>query len=76
MKTTHPSTVYDEDALLYRLHDDLSASKKQVIFVVGSPLTAPYEEHPGVADVAGIVDLIRKKFSSKSGQLERFQCGG
>ncbi|WP_176489001.1 NB-ARC domain-containing protein [Rhizorhabdus dicambivorans] len=62
---------YDQDALLFRLHDALKDSDKEVVFVVGSPITAPHKDIPGVADVGAVVELIRGEFAKKTGQLEK-----
>lgn len=64
-------SFYEKDALLYRLLEGLENSDKDVVFVVGAPLTAPYSDFPGVADVSGVVDLIRGEFSGKNAQLEK-----
>lgn len=67
-------TVYEEEALLYRLHEELKGSSKDVVFVVGSPLTAPSSDHAGVTDVEGVVNLIRAKFAQKAAQLKKFDA--
>jgi tetratricopeptide (TPR) repeat protein len=66
-------TFFDQDALLYRLRDGLDNSEKEVVFVVGAPLTAPVGDQRGVADVDGVVDLIRSEFSTKASQIERLE---
>lgn len=65
---------YEKDALLYRLHEGLENSEKDVVFVVGAPLTAPRNGNPGVGDVAAVVELIRSEFSGKRGQLEKLDA--
>ncbi|WP_421917225.1 NB-ARC domain-containing protein [Mesorhizobium sp.] len=67
-------TFFDKDALLYRLHEGLEQSDKDVVFVLGAPLTAPCESVPGVADVNAVVELIRSEFSSKQAQLEKLDA--
>ncbi|PYE85124.1 NB-ARC domain-containing protein [Phyllobacterium leguminum] len=64
---------YEKDALLYRLHEGLKNSDKNVVFVVGAPLTAPYAGAPGVSDVAAVVELIRSRFKSNS-HLEKLDA--
>lgn len=65
---------YDQDALLYRLREGLKNSEKSVVFVVGAPLTAPYNETPGVSDVAAVVELIRARFQEQSSQLSKLDA--
>ncbi len=62
-------TFYDKDALLYRLCEGLAESRKEVVFVVGAPLTAPHDNQAGVADVDGVVEMIRNEFIRKPGQI-------
>jgi tetratricopeptide (TPR) repeat protein len=67
--------LYEKDALLYRLHEGLEGSKKNVVFVVGAPLTAPHgSSEAGVADVAAVVELIRSEFVGKRGQLDKLDA--
>ncbi|WP_348631104.1 SIR2 family protein [Mesorhizobium sp. M8A.F.Ca.ET.198.01.1.1] len=64
---------FDEDALLERLTNGAITSKREVIFVLGAPLTAPYgDEARGVAGVSTVVDLIRRQFISDAKQLSEF----
>lgn len=63
------SQYFDEDALLDRLTDGLKASEKQVVFIVGAPLTASADDdYPGVLDVEGITNLVRQHFEGTSQQ--------
>lgn len=62
---------YEKDALLYRLHEGLKNSQKDVVFVVGAPITAPIGGSLGVADVAAVVDLVRNRFAKQARQLEK-----
>ncbi|MCK0128171.1 SIR2 family protein [Erythrobacter sp. F6033] len=73
MKNNSKIRFYDEDALLYRLHEGVGESNKGVVFVVGAPITAPTDEHSGVTDVEGVVDLIREEFSSKPAQIKKLE---
>jgi tetratricopeptide (TPR) repeat protein len=66
-------TFFDQEALLYRLHDGLENSEKDVVFVVGAPLTAPVDNERGVANVDGVVELIRSEFSSKKSHIEKLE---
>ena len=63
-------TFYDKEALLFRLHDDLQETGKPVVFVVGAPLTATHGGISGVADVSGVVSLIKDRFAGKTNQLD------
>lgn len=63
-------TFYDKEALLFRLHDDLQETGKPVVFVVGAPLTASHGGIDGVADVGGVVSLIKERFAGKVNQLK------
>lgn len=62
-------TYYDREALLFRLYDDLQETGKPVVFVVGAPLTATHGGINGVADVNGVVSLIKERFAGKTNQL-------
>ncbi len=62
-------TFYDKEALLFRLHDDLQETGKPVVFVVGAPLTASHGGIDGVADVSGVVALIKDRFAGRTNQL-------
>lgn len=57
-------TFFDEEALLDRLSDGLRETpNKEVVFVVGAPLTAPEKNgQPGVSNVSEMVNEIRNKF--------------
>lgn len=64
---------FDEDALLERLTNGAVASKREIVFVLGAPLTAPSgEEARGVAGVSKVVELIRGQFTSDVKQLSEF----
>jgi len=65
---------YEKDALLYRLYEGLENSDKEVVFVVGAPLTAPHRGERGVADVGAVVELIRLEFATKRVQLEKLDA--
>ena len=66
-------TFFDQEALLYRLRDGLENSEKDVVFVVGAPLTAPVGNQRGVANVDGVVELIRSEFNGKKSQVEKLE---
>jgi len=66
-------TFYDKEAFLYRLHDGIKRFNKQVVFVVGAPLTAAVGDRRGVSDVSGVVDIIRAEFSDKRTQAEKLE---
>ena len=64
---------FDEDALYDRLTDALKCEKKEVVFVVGSPLTASEEQgQPGVPTVSQMVSLVGKQFGDKSAVRKKF----
>jgi hypothetical protein len=68
--TDHDMQFYDKDALLDRLSDGVNESGKEVVFVVGSPITAPYGTSDfGVANVQAVVELIRDQFTGKPNRL-------
>ena len=53
-----------------RLSVGANESGKQVVFVVGAPLTAPKSpDELGVADVIGVISLIRETFRADPAQL-------
>ena len=61
---------HDEDALLERLVKGLKRRSQEVVFLVGSPLSAPSEPGlPGVPGVNGVIDLIRSEFAEDANQL-------
>ncbi|QEN87877.1 tetratricopeptide repeat protein [Labrys sp. KNU-23] len=64
--------LFDKEALFFRLYEALNRSEKEVIFVVGAPLTAPLDGARGVADVGAVVELIRSEFPERSRHRERF----
>ncbi|RWP82053.1 MAG: hypothetical protein EOR12_32350 [Mesorhizobium sp.] len=65
--------LFDNEALLFRLHEALNRSDKEVVFIVGAPLTAPHSGEIGVADVKAVVELIRSEFPEHSRHRERFE---
>lgn len=68
------TTFHDADALLDRLTDGISDQKKEVVFVVGAPLTAPTSEDDiGVSDVNAIISLIENVFISSPSQSKKLQ---
>ena len=65
-------TFFDQEALVDRLTEGALISDKEVVFVVGAPLTAPTQDGgKGIADVSAVVELIRDHFSSGKSQLEK-----
>lgn len=57
---------FDADALLDRLTEGLSTDEKEIVFVVGSPLTASHAKMSGVLNVEEVTDLIRNRFLDSS----------
>src|SRR5438105_15210680 len=71
MSETH--YFHTEDALLERLTRGLKKRAQQVVFLVGSPLSTPCAPGmPGVPDVDGIIDLIRREFDDEPSQSAMF----
>src|ERR1035437_2771385 len=69
-----PFQFYDQSALIYRLSGALREAKQEVVFLVGSPLSAPLADgKAGVPNVAGIIQLIRETFISDQAQLKLFE---
>ena len=63
-------TFHREEDLLDRLTDGVERMGREVIFVVGAPLTAPViAGGQGVPDVGGVIELIRQHFSSDGKKL-------
>lgn len=63
--------LYDKEALLDRLSDGVIGSGKKVIFVTGSPMTAPHgDSRYGIANVQSVVELIRDQFLARPARLE------
>jgi tetratricopeptide (TPR) repeat protein len=62
----------DIDALYDRIQFAVE-QRKNIIFVVGSPLTAPYGSNNGVLGVDAIVELIKKEFSKNSATLQSLE---
>jgi hypothetical protein len=72
---------FDCSALLDRVSHFLRLRPQEVVFLLGSPLSAPIEEDArGIADTSRIIDRIRDEFSdnpSQSQELERvLGCAG
>ncbi|WKL56749.1 NB-ARC domain-containing protein [Asticcacaulis sp. ZE23SCel15] len=68
---------YDQAALIERLTNGISNSDRQIVFVVGSALTAPqHAGKKGIPGVAGIIDLISSDFAdTQRDELARFIAG-
>lgn len=60
------------DALYDRIQFAIEQRKK-IVFVVGSPLTAPYGTNNGVLGVNAIVELIKKEFAQNPNALESLE---
>jgi tetratricopeptide (TPR) repeat protein len=60
---------YDAGALLERLSTGIRRRNQEVVFLVGSPFSAPtHSGAPGVPGVGGVIDLIRREFEDDSAQ--------
>jgi tetratricopeptide (TPR) repeat protein len=58
--------IFNERALLGRLGEGLRSSGREVVFVIGSGLSAPQNEgEPGVPTVAGVIGLIEEEFEGE-----------
>lgn len=65
-----PMFFYDEGALLERLLNGLQRRNQEVVFVLGSGLSAPVASgKPGVPTVNGVIELIRREFEGDRTQL-------
>jgi len=70
-----PTLFFDEEALLDRLTSGVMESGRDVVFVTGAPLTGPtLVGGPGVANVAGVTELIRDHFASTPARLEQLDA--
>src|SRR5262245_4561424 len=57
------TSFYDQDTLLERLTTGVRRSQQEVVFLVGSPITAPvHVGDRGVPGVQGVIELIRAEF--------------
>lgn len=64
---------YDSAALLERLSNGLKRRNQEVVFLVGSPLSAPtLSGAQGVPGVEGVIALIRREFEGDAPQLAAF----
>ena len=62
---------HDQDALLERLSRSLKKREREVVFLVGAPLSAPLGKGlPGVPGVDGVIELIRQEFADSLDQLQ------
>ena len=62
---------YDQATLLYRLSESLRTRPQEVVFLLGSPLSAPGDSGgPGVPNVAGVIKLIQEEFANEPEQLQ------
>jgi hypothetical protein len=62
---------FDQEDLLDRLAHACQAKTKNIVFIVGSPLTAPYGDAPGVASVDGVISYIRNEFANDKNALAK-----
>jgi hypothetical protein len=67
--------IFDEPALISRLSAGLQKRRREVICIIGSPLTSPATVGaPGVPGVAGIIQMIREEFTSSEQDLVRLEA--
>jgi tetratricopeptide (TPR) repeat protein len=65
---------YDEQALLERLSTSLRKRTREVVFLVGAPLSAPLNiGQAGVPDSEGMIDLIRREFDGETTEREALE---
>lgn len=55
---------YSYEALLNRLRYSVAEKNRRIVFLLGSPISAPHNGSPGVANVDGIVDGIKNYFKN------------
>lgn len=65
---------FDAPALVDRLTNGLKTSAREVVFVVGAPLTASRGDITGVDDVGGVIKLIKDGFVTEQENLKRFEA--
>lgn len=63
-------TFFSYETLVDRLTYASKKESKKIIFLFGSPLSAPHDGNPGVSDVDGIVETIRQNFINDKNSLE------
>ena len=74
MSSIEGVTIFDEEALLDRLSDGLIDSHREVVFVVGAPLSASEEPgQPGVPGVTEMVEEVRSRFPENSNPRTSFE---
>lgn len=67
--------VFDARDLRERLTGGLRASGREVVFLVGSGLTAPtMNDGPGVPGVWGVIELIEREFDYEQREELRAEC--
>lgn len=65
---------FDSSALVDRLSLGLRNTSREVVFVVGAPLTAPIADNPGVDNVNAVINLIREEFAAEEENEKRFDA--
>jgi len=66
---------YDQAVLIDRLTHAAHKNRKRIVFLVGSPLTAPELQHkPGVPNVDQMIELIRAELGGQPDTLRRFEA--
>ncbi len=74
MKALNDIPLYDEDALVERLSHGLRRGSQEVVFMVGAAFSSPLAAgDPGVPDVSGVIDLIRREFEGDRHQSSLFE---
>lgn len=65
---------YDEQVLLRRLTEHGSGRTRNIIFLVGAPLTSPSDQQLlGVPGVDGVINLIKDEFKEQGSVLSDFE---
>ncbi|CAD6879003.1 hypothetical protein [Methylomonas albis] len=63
-------TFYPYEVLVNRLSNATKRNSKRIVFLLGAPVSAPYDGSPGIANVDGMVELIEKEFSEDKTALK------
>ncbi len=65
---------FEQDALIDRLTTGLDRRRREVVFLVGAPLSAPRSpDEPGVPGVDGMISLIKDEFAEDANQKVSFE---
>ncbi len=68
--TNYNISFYPYDALVERLVYATNNHAKKIVFLLGAPVSSKRNNNPGVADVDGVVELIRSEFINNQNSLK------